>query len=167
MESQADQLNGDMRQQPEYMFNFSMIQEPPYNTFQYDPEVGVRAIDMLVLNQPIRNQTQFTENKTFNEPNLDPRTYIGGNAQGLIPYGHARGQRSATSAFANMPKPELVINNQQVFRQVALDNRQVRIPQAKLEPAMVRGTLQMVRDGPGIVRVGTMPGVRGPTARGF
>ena len=88
MESQAEQLNGSMRQQPEFMFDFAMVQEPPYNTFQYDPEVGVRSINMLVLNQPIKNQTQATENRTFNAPNLDPRTYIGGNAQGLLPYGH-------------------------------------------------------------------------------
>ena len=166
MESQAEQLNGSMRQQPEFMFDFAMIQEPPYNTFQYDPEVGVRAINMLVLNQPIKNQTQATENRTFNAPNLDPRTYIGGNAQGLLPYGHARGQISATSSAANVPRPMIQVNNNQVFRQVALENNMVRIPPARLTPAMKDGHLRMVNEGPGYTTVVTRPGNRGAQVRG-
>lgn len=167
METQADQLNGDMRQQPEFMFDFAQIQEPPYNTFQYDPEVGLRAINMLVVNQPIRNQTQFTENRTFNAPNLDPRTYIGGNAQGLLPYGHARGQISATSSAANIPRPMMQVNNNQVFRAVALDNNKVFIPPARLTPAMRSGQMRMVNNGPGVTTVKTEPGNRGGRAAGF
>ena len=167
MESQADQLDGNMRQQTEFMFDFAQIQEPPYDTFQYDPEVGLRAIDMLVVNQPIRNQTQFTENRTYNAPNLDPRTYIGGNAQGLIPYGHARGQISATSSAANVPRPMMQVNNDQVFRQVALDNNKVFIPSAKLTPVLKNGRVRMVNEGPGVTTVKTQPGNRGGQTHGW
>ena len=151
MEVQAEQLNGDMRQMPAFMFDFAQIQEPPYNTYQYDPEVGLRAIGMLITNQPIRNQTQFTENRTMNAPNLDPRTYIGGNALGNLPYGHGRNQVSMTNTFDNMPKPQLVMNNRQVFDEVARQNRQVRISPARLTPAMSNGRVTMVREGDGMV----------------
>jgi len=167
MESQANQLNGNMGQTTEFMFDFAQIQEPPYATFQYDPEVGLRAIDMLIVNQPVRNQTQFTENRTYNAPNLDPRTYIGGNAQGLLPYGHARGQISATSSAANIPRPIMQVNNNQVFRQVALENRNVSIKPARLTPAFKDGHMRMVDNGPGVTTVKTMPGNRGGQARGW
>ena len=155
MEVQAEQLNGDMQQQPSFMFDFVQIQEPPYNTFQYDPEVGVRPLDMLVVNQPIRNQTQFTENVTMNAPNLDPRTFQGGNALGSLPYGHGRNQVSMTNTFNNLPKPPLIMTNSQVFEEVARQNRQVRISPARLTPAMSNGRVTMVAEGEGrVVNVG-------------
>lgn len=149
MATQAEQLNGDMLQKPMFMFDFAQVQQPPYNTFQYNPEVGLRAIDMLVVNQPIRNQTQFTENETMNAPNLDPRTYMGGNALGLLPYGHGRGQVSMTSTFSNRPQEQLVMNNAQVFNEVRRQQTEVRIAPAKLTPAMVNGRVQLTRGGDG------------------
>lgn len=149
MATQAEQLNGDMLQTPMFMFDFAQIQQPPYNTFQYDPEVGLRAIDMLVVNQPIRNQTQFTENETMNAPNLDPRTYMGGNALGLLPYGHGRGQVSLTSTFGNRPQEQLVMSNARVFNDVRRQQTEVRIAPAKLTPAMVNGRVQLTRGGEG------------------
>tara|TARA_R110001592_G_scaffold283503_2_gene551460 strand:- start:3157 stop:3651 length:495 start_codon:yes stop_codon:yes gene_type:complete len=152
METREDQLNGDMRQQANFMFDFAQIQEPPFNTVQYDPEVGLRPLGMLVTNQPVRNQTQFTENRSMNAPNLDPRTFQGGNALGSLPYGHGRGQVSMTNSLVNIPKPQLIMNNNSVFEEVARQNRQVRISPARLTPAMVGNRVQMVREDDGFVR---------------
>ena len=149
MATQAEQLNGDMMQHPGYMFNFAMIQEPPYDTFQYDPEVGLEPLSMLIANQPIRDQTQGTGNKTMNAPNLDPRTLNGGNALGMLPYGHGRGQVSMTNTLENIPRPQLIMSNQFVFDEVARQNNMVRIAPARLTPALIGGRPQMVREGEG------------------
>lgn len=127
------QTNQNMLQQPPFGFNFQMIPVAPYKTEQGYGLNVTRPLDFVPTLAPIRNGTMSTTVETYNEMNLNPRTYIGGNALGNLPQGMARGE---TSLFANPAMNPvgrlLTVNNNDMFKQVALDKRMVKIRPSSL-----------------------------------
>lgn len=129
------QSNQNMKQQPPFNFNFAMIPSAPFTSFE-DQGYGrneTKTLDFIPTLAPIRNQTMSTTVTTYNAMNLNPRTYQGGNALGNLPEGFARGE---TSLFANPtmnPVGRLLeVNNNDMFKQVALDKRMVKIKPSRL-----------------------------------
>ena len=125
MNSVFTQLNQDMRQiYPAFAFNNQQVNIAPFTTDQGYGRNETQALDFNHLMAPIKNQTQATTVNTFNAANLNPRTYMGGNAAGSLPYGYARGQLSLfTNLEENKPGDVLVMSNAGVFKQVAKQER--------------------------------------------
>ena len=127
------QLNQDMRQtDPEFGFNNQQVNLAPFRTNQGYERNETQALDFLPTMAPIKNQTQATTVETFNAANLNPRTYMGGNAAGSLPYGFARGQLSLNTRPENRPGEILVMSNAPVFKQVALEERMVYVKPSNL-----------------------------------
>ena len=128
------QLNQDMRQTyPGFSFNNQQVPSAPFDTDQGYGRNETRPLDFNHCMAPIENQTQATTTETYNAANLNPRTYMGGNAAGSLPYGFARGQLSLfTNLEENRPGQILVMSNARVFQQVASE----RTPQY-VKPSML------------------------------
>ena len=129
------QTNQNLKQQPPFNFNFAMIPSAPF-TSREDQGYGrneTQTLDFFPTLAPIRSQTMATTVETYNAMNLNPRTYLGGNALGNLPQGMARGE---TSLFANPsmnPNGRLLpVNNNDMFKQVALDKKMVKIKPSTL-----------------------------------
>ena len=116
------QLNQDMRQNyAAFGFNNQQVNVSPFDTDQGYGRNETQSLDFNPCMAPVRSQTQATTTETYNAVNLNPRTYMGGNAAGSLPYGYARGQISLfTNLEENRPGEILVMSNAQVFKQVAI-----------------------------------------------
>jgi len=119
------QLNQDMRQSyAAFQFNNQQVNVAPFETNQGYGRNETQALDFNQCMAPIRSQTQATTIETYNAANLNPRTYMGGNAAGSLPYGYARGQISLfTNLEQNKPGAILSMSNAPVFQQVAKQER--------------------------------------------
>lgn len=128
------QLNQNMRQShPEFGFNNQQVNIAPFETNQGYGRNETQAIDFIPTKAPIEDQTQATTTRTFNASNLNPRTYMGGNAAGSLPYGFARGQLSLfTDPITHRPGKLLVMSNAPVFEQVAKEERMVYVKPSTL-----------------------------------
>lgn len=115
------QLNQDMRQTyAAFQFNNQQVNVAPFETDQGYGRNETQALDFNQCMAPIRAQTQATTTETYNAANLNPRTYMGGNAAGSLPYGYARGQISLlTNLKQNNPGAILSMSNASVFKHVA------------------------------------------------
>lgn len=124
----AKERNINMRQQPSDVNFFApMVNFSPFmvnmNDFGYDNDPGI--LHQVPTQQPIRNQSQSTTTETYNVPNLDPRTLMN-HAQ--APYGNARGQLSMiTDIEQNSLGKPLIVNNANVFKDVAFDKKVPRV----------------------------------------
>ena len=122
------QTNQNMLQDPAMVQNYRMIPTAPYDTDQGYGLNETQTLDFVQTMAPIRAQTQATTTRTYNAPNLNPRTYQGGNAKAMIPYGQGRGQLSLTANIdLNKPGRLLPVNNNAVFQLVASQQRMVPI----------------------------------------
>lgn len=129
-QDRADLLNVDMLQQTPYNFNFK-------STNVFPAEVDYRNVDVPYLSSgigmvptmaPIKDGTMSTTTRTYNQSNINPRTFMNYAQPGT--YGSARGEVSLiTDPDLNFPGKPLPVNNAEMFRQVALDERMVRVPQ--------------------------------------
>ena len=127
------QTNQDMLQNPPMIPFFRSYPAAPFTTNQGYGLNERQTLDMVIVSAPIQNQTQATTTKTYSAPNMNPRTYRGGNVKAMIPYGMARGQVSLLSNLEeNKPGKLLIVNNNSVFKHVASEKRKVRIPQRKI-----------------------------------
>lgn len=115
------QLDQDRRQSyAAFQFNNQQVNVAPFDTDQGYGRNETRPLDFNHCMAPIVSQTQATTTETYNAANLNPRTYMGGNAAGSIPYGYARGQLSLfTNLQENKPGEILVMSNARVFQHVA------------------------------------------------
>ncbi len=120
------QLNQDRLQSyAKFEFNNQQVNVAPYDTDQGYGRNETRPLDFNHTQAPIRNQTLGAPAvNPYNAANLNPRTYMGGNAAGSLPYGYARGQLSLlTNLEENRPGEILVMSNAPVFKQVASEER--------------------------------------------
>ena len=130
---QPRESNQDMLQNPPMVPNFRMIPSAPFRTNQGYGKNETQTLDFVQTMAPIKWQTQATTTETYNAPNLNPRTFQGGNVAGMIPYGQARGQLSLlTNLDLNKPSKMLIMNNKSVFKQVASEKKMVHIPPSRI-----------------------------------
>ena len=127
------QTNQNMLQNPRMVQNYRMIPVSPFETDQGYGRNETQTLDFVQTMAPITAQTQATTTETYNAPNLNPRTYMGGNVKAMIPYGQGRGQLSLTSHIdLNKPGRLLPVNNNAVFEHVASQKRMVKIPPSRI-----------------------------------
>ena len=127
------ELNQDMLQTPSFLFSSHQVNVSPFDTNQGYGKNETQALDFNIAQAPIESQTQATTTTTYNASNLNPRTYQGGNALGMLPFGYARGQLSLlTNLEENKPGSILVMNNTSVFQQVAQQKTPVFVPPSTL-----------------------------------
>tara|TARA_B110000285_G_C14996975_1_gene549344 strand:+ start:38 stop:454 length:417 start_codon:yes stop_codon:yes gene_type:complete len=123
-----EQTNQNMLFQPQMIPNFRMIPSAPFTTDQGFDTNRVSAFGLMILQNPIQDDGISTTETTSNAPNLNPRTYQGGNALGMIPFGMGRNQLSLTTNLdQNIPGKLLIVNNKQAFIQVKKDEKIVKI----------------------------------------
>lgn len=132
-QERADLLNVDMLQQTPFGFNFPATNTMPWDEDYRNVDVPYisSGIGMVPTMNPIVDGTMSTTARTYNASNLNPRTLMNYAQPGT--FGSARGQISAISdPDLNFPGKPLKVDNSEMFRQVALDERMVRINQRPL-----------------------------------
>lgn len=89
---QTEQLNGNMLQQnPFFMPFITNVNTAPFETDQGWGENEVRPLEMVPTLKPIRNPLNTTI-ENYNEMNLNPNTFHGGDALGNLPRGFTRNE---------------------------------------------------------------------------
>jgi len=128
------QLNVDYSQDARFVMfapavNFQPFEDANNESYAYNDlnNAQLTALHSQPTMFPIPDATMNTTEENYNAANLSPWTYMN---YAQAPYGNARGQLSLiTDVDLNRPGKLLPVNNGDMFKQVRLDEAQVKVPQ--------------------------------------